>query len=236
MRYEDEDFYNHSDRRMMILASDEIRQAIVDGRLRNGEILYPDAIVEHYGVSVPTATAIISQLRDESLVRKEASYEHDAVNFHTHEVMTLGQQRLRLEMAAIRYSARRPLNPYLSRCSRSIRTCKASDQIRPKLKSNVEALIYLYACVDNESDLKRIGITIRRFSKYLICLWRDERCQEEYLKDIKMIVKLCKANDVEGAAEMVGQHISKITTAILAELGRRERESLSAAMGPGRAA
>lgn len=218
--------YNATDFCQTMSIADEIRQAVIDGRLHNGFVLFDDVICAHFGVDLNVATRISDQLIEHGFAQEGDLSEEIFVVFNTSEAIDLGDERLMLERDLLTKSMRIMSEYEINRCQSMLEELSKTKNLGRKASINEDLLAMLYLRRDFERDETDVEICLRKYGKYLQLFWSSDENALKYHQDLTHIIDLCGKKDKKAAGEALEAHIQSTVTAINEALKSRDQAVL----------
>lgn len=218
--------YNATDFCQTMGIADEIRQAVIDGRLHNGFVLFEDVTCAHFGVDLNVAVRISDQLIEHGFAQEGDLSQEIFVVFNTSEAVDLGEERLMLERDLLTKSIRGISQYEINRCQSMLDELSKTNNLRQKGSINEDLLTTLYLRRDFERDETDFEICLRKYGKYLQLFWSSDENVLKYHQDLTRVIDLCGKKDKKAASEALEAHIQGTATAINNTLKSRDQAIL----------
>lgn len=218
--------YNATDFSQTMAIADEIRHAVIDGRLHNGFVLFDDVTCAHFGVDLNVATRISDQLIEHGFAQEGDLSQEIFVVFNTSEAIDLGEERLMLERDLLTKSMQRMSEHEINRCQSMLDELSKTKHLGQKASVNEDLLATLYLRRDFERDETDVEICLRKYGKYLQLFWSLDENVVKYHQELTCIIDLCGKKDKKAAGEALEAHIQSTAMAIIETLKSRDRAVL----------
>ena len=204
-----------------------LRDSILSGRLRGGARLVQDKLANDLQVSrVPVREALL-QLEREGLVRMEAHRGASVVWLSPDEVEEIFEIRLLLVTAAVRKVVPSLADEQVARLEQIANRQEREASMAARARLNRQFYATLFESLNRPRLLAMMEKLEREVERYLVPLERP------HLGHLEM-VEACRQRDVERAARLTEQHISRVAERAVAHL--RELRDAGESPAPARRA
>ena len=204
--------------------SDELRTAIVDGRLSPGEALRQETIARHFKVSHIPVREALRQLESEGWVRIEQNKGATVTHLDAGEAREIYEMRAVLECHALRLAIPAHDAPSLKAARSKLLTASREREANLYVQRNEEFHIALLAPAARPHILVEIEQLHRRGERYLRLKYLQPSLKHESDREHLALLDACEKRDVRrattimskhllGTGELLGQHLDDLRAA-----------------------
>lgn len=207
------------------LVVEELRQRIIDGRMRLGAGLSENALAAELGISKTPVREALLQLKLEGLVEVQPQRGTYVFRLAADQVVMISELREILEIAAVEASIARNYDALVERMSRildAMRGAYEADDIVAYRRLDGEYHDALIECSGNPyivSAYSQIGFRIQALRSRLS---NEAQLNRLSFKDHRDMLKLVKARDVVALQSLMRNHIQQTKQSYLDVLDRRD--------------
>ena len=207
------------------LVVEELRQRIIDGRLRLGTGLSENALAAELGISKTPVREALLQLKIEGLVDVQPQRGTYVFRLAADQVTMISELREILEIAAVEAAIERNHTELVTRMSRILDSMRAAFEADDNVAYRTldgeyhEAIIDLCGNPYIHDAYSLIGFRIQALRSRLS---NEARLNRLSIKDHREMLRLVKARDVPALQTLLRAHINQTRHSYLDVLERRD--------------
>lgn len=207
------------------LVVEELRQRIIDGRMRLGAGLSENALAAELGISKTPVREALLQLKLEGLVEVQPQRGTYVFRLAPEQVIMISELREILEIAAAAAAVSRNYDTLVTRMSRlldAMRAAYEADDIVAYRRLDGEYHEAIIDCCGNPyiaSAYSQIGFRIQALRSRLS---NEAQLNRLSFKDHREMLKLVKARDVAALQGLMRSHIQQTKQSYLDVLDRQD--------------
>jgi len=200
------------------LIASALRSAILQGRLKSNQPLRQDQIAEQFGVSkIPVREAMV-QLRAEGLIVFVPNRGFVVSELLPAEVEEIYIMRIALETKALEKAIPKLRSADLIRASSVLDISEAEDDRSQWSELNWEFHSTLYQAAQLPRLLGTIEVLHNNVARYLLIYLGGVSARDASQAEHKKLLQACKKRDVDCAAKILQQHLSRASDRLVAFL------------------
>ena len=187
--------------------SDELRTAIVDGRLSPGEALRQETIARHFNVSHIPVREALRQLESEGWVQIAQNKGATVTELDANEAREIYEMRSVLECHLLRLAIPAHHAGSLKSARAKLLTASRERDANLYMRRNEEFHLALLAPAPRPHTLAEIEHLHRRSERYLRLKYLQPNLKHESDREHLALLAACEKRDVRAATSIMSKHL-----------------------------
>jgi DNA-binding GntR family transcriptional regulator len=212
------------DTRLALQAYEQVLDLILSGRARPGDLINERRVAETLSMSRTPVRDALLMLEGEGLLTRQGKRGLQVKQLRIDDFMDALQIRMLLEPEVTRMAAGKvpdaAWGPLVTRLERLLNEGTAGEADREEVRGVDDRLHGLISDAAGNAQLSAVIRTLRRQTQIFDLKSLPERLEDTCREHLAIIGRL-RANDADGAATAMTQHLENVRSSIIRRLTRR---------------